>query len=115
MRGFTLVEGLIAMFFTFMIALFVAGMLTFFGIYNRDNFLRTCLVQAAGSAIEACRGGAPVPKNMNCTIGDRTVEVSVSMKAVCNVINDYCEEVTAIARAEGKEFSLSDVVCNFRR
>ena len=115
MRGFTLVEGLIAIFLTFMIALFIAGMLTSFSTYNRDNFLHTCLVQAAASAIEACRGGVNIDEPVDCTIGNRVVRVVVRIaEGNCNVQND-CVEVTARASAEGREFELSDVVCNFGR
>ncbi|MEJ5339480.1 MAG: hypothetical protein WHS43_07485 [Aquificaceae bacterium] len=108
MRGFTLVEGLVAVLITFIVAVGIAGLLTFFGIYNRQNILQTCLVQAASSAIEACRGGNAVG-NIQCN----RFNVSISVSGSCNPRINSCSTVTATASAEGRSFSLTDIVCRF--
>lgn len=107
MKGFTLVEGLVAVMLTFIVSVGIAGLLTFFGLYNRDNMLHTCLLQGASSAIEACRGRFSVG-NLQC--GNYNVSVSISG---CTPGVNRCNLVTATATAGGRSFTLRDVVCNF--
>lgn len=108
MRGFTLVEGLVAVLITFIVATGIAALLTFFGIYNRQNILQTCLVQAASSAIEACRGGSTLG-NIQCN----RYSIAVNVMGSCNPRINSCSPVTATASAEGRSFSLTDIVCRF--
>lgn len=107
MRGFTLVEGLVAVMLTFIVSIGVAGLLTFFGLYNRENILHTCLLQGASSGIEACRGRHAI-SNLQC--GNYSVSISVSG---CTPGANRCNNVTATASAGGRSFTLTDVVCNF--
>ncbi|MEM4675801.1 MAG: hypothetical protein QXM12_05865 [Nitrososphaerota archaeon] len=105
MKGFTLVEGLVAVLITFIIAVGIAGLLTFFGLYNRQNIDITCTVQAVSSAIEACRGGAP---RTNFACGGRNI--TVALNGNCNPPQGQCSQITASANG----FQLTDMVCNLQ-
>ncbi|WPM32988.1 hypothetical protein IAE16_04730 [Hydrogenobacter sp. T-2] len=107
MRGFSLVEGLVAVLITFIIAVGIAGLLTMFGVYNRSNVEITCVVQAVSSTIEACRGGV-VRTAYNC--GGRNINVNLSGN--CNPPQNTCSNITASANVSGISYSLTDVVCN---
>lgn len=109
MKGFSLVEGLIAVLMTFFIAVGIAGLLTYFGIYARRNVDLTCLINAASSAIEACRGGTTQTQFI---CGGRTITVGISCPT--NLGNNQCQTVTTTASDGNRSFSLSDVVCNLQ-
>lgn len=105
MKGFTLIEGLVAVFITFVVAVSIAGLLTYFGIYNRKNIDLSCNIMAVSSAIEACRGGV-VRTSFSC--GGRNITVSFSGN--CNPPQGQCSQVTASAG----NLTLTDVVCNLQ-
>lgn len=107
MRGFTLVEALVAVMVSFLIAVGIAGMITSFGLFTRDNVLYTCLLNAASSAIEACKGGQAISQ-VNC--GSYTV--SVGLSGNCMPAQGQCSQVSATATARNKSTSLTDMICN---
>ncbi|MCX7738182.1 MAG: hypothetical protein N2Z80_02035 [Hydrogenothermaceae bacterium] len=125
-NGFSLVEALIAISMAFFIVIGIAKMLTVFGIYSKGNVEMTCLVNAASSAIEACRGGTPIN---NYTCNNLNIQLSITTENCnpstnqCNQIQKICDpstiptnqcnKIIVTATYAGKSFSLEDRVCNF--
>lgn len=108
-KGFSLIEALIAIAITFFIATSIAGMLTMFGVHSKRGIDMTCLVNAAASAIEACRGGQTI-STYNCG----GLNITVSLSGSCTPAANQCNQVTATASYRGRQFSLTDFVCNFQ-
>lgn len=110
MRGFVLIEGLISVAITVLMALGVAGLLTYFMLYNRSNVEMTCLINAANSAVEACRGGFTL-SNFNC--GGRNITVNLTGNCT-GIGNNQCQTITAVASDGVRNLRLQDVVCNLQ-
>lgn len=108
-RGFSLIEALIAVAITFFIATSIAGMLTMFGVHSKRGIDLTCLVNAAASGIEACRGGQVI-STYNCG----GVNINLSLVGSCTPANNQCSQVTVTASGGGRQFSLTDFVCNYQ-
>lgn len=108
-RGFSLIEALVAVAITFFIATSIAGMLTMFGFHSKRGIDMTCLVNAAASGIEACRGGQTISA-YSCG----GLNISISINGSCTPAVNQCNQVTATASYGGRQFSLTDFVCNFR-
>lgn len=109
MRGFTLVEALIALIISFLIIIGIAGLLTSFGLFTKDRALYTCLLEAASSGIEACRAGVSI-NSINC--GGYTVNIR-SIAGSCNPARGQCSDVTVTASYAGHSSTLTDTVCNW--
>lgn len=107
-RGFTLVEALIALLISLFIITGIVGLLTSFGFFTRDKMLYTCLLEAASSGVEACRSGVVI-YSIDC--GGYTV--SVSINGNCNPEKGQCEDITVTATAAGHSSVLTDTVCNW--
>lgn len=104
LSGITLVEALIAIAITAIIAIGTAGLLTYFGIYTRKNIDMSCIVWAVSSTIEACRGGERRTKYY-CS----GAEIEVNLQGNCKPSSGTCSDIIA----SFKGFTLKDKVCNF--
>jgi Tfp pilus assembly protein PilV len=114
-KGFTLVEALIAILILSLIIIGVTNLITGSVGSTRDRIIMECLVNAANSAVEACRGGVNL-RNFQC--GGINVEVNLSTD--CSIINApaqtwdaNCEEITVITTYGDKQHRLTDLVCRF--
>lgn len=103
-KGFLLIEGLVAVYLTFLVALSIGGLLTYFGLYNKKNIDLTCEIMAVTSAIEACRGGI-LRTSFSCA-GKR---IAVEFEGHCNPSPGNCQPI----QARVGNFKLTDIVCNF--
>lgn len=108
-KGFSLIEALMAVSITFFIATTIAGMLTMFGVHSKKGIELTCLVNAAASGIEACRGGQTIS---TYTCGG--ININVSISGNCNPSQNQCNQITVTASYQNRKFSLTDYVCNFQ-
>lgn len=110
-KGFTLIEVLVS------IVILIIGVLALMTLQSRfatataDRAIRNALVDAAASALQHCESTLSSPP-ASYTYGGITVSVSVS--GSCSPSQDTCNNVTVTATAQGKSFSLTTKVCNFR-
>jgi len=102
--GFSLVEVLVAIGITTIIAICTAGLLTYFGIYTRKNIDMSCIVWSVSSTLEACKGGV-IRNEYDC--GGK--KVIVGLQGNCSPQQGTCSEVIA----SYQNFVLKDKVCNF--
>jgi len=113
-KGFTLIEALIAILITAILAVIIAGLLTSFAFKTSDRVILSCLVEGASSGISACKGGNII-NSINC--GGYTVQggnpVQIEINGNCPPAPGTCSEITATAEVKGLSFSLTDKVCNF--
>jgi prepilin-type N-terminal cleavage/methylation domain-containing protein len=107
-KGFTLIEALIAILITAILAVIIAGLLTSFAFKTSDRVILSCLVEGASSGISACKGGNSI-NSINC--GGYTVQIEINGN--CPPAPGTCSEITATAKVKGLSFSLTDKVCNF--
>lgn len=107
-KGFSLVEALVAIAIAFFIVTGIAGMLTMFAVHSKRSIDLTCLVNAAASGIEACRGGVVI-NNYNCN----GLNISLTITGNCNPTSNQCSQITVNATYGGRTFSLKESVCNF--
>jgi len=107
-KGFTLIEALIAILITAILAGIIAGFFTSFAFKTSDKITFSCLVEGASSGISACKGGNII-NSINC--GGNTVHIEINGN--CNPDPETCSEITATAKMKGLSFSLTDKVCNF--
>ncbi len=114
-KGFTLIEALLAILIFSLITIGIANLITSSISSTRDRTIMDCLVNAANSAIEACRGGLNLG-NFQC--GGINVQINVNID--CSTItaptsawSANCRDVTVIATYGNKEHRLTDLVCRF--
>lgn len=110
MKGFAIIEGLISVVITLIMALGVASLLAYFMMYNRSSVELTCLVNAANSAIEACRGGV-LQNQFSC--GGKNITVILTGNCT-GIGNNQCQTITATASDGVRRLRLQDVVCNLQ-
>lgn len=110
-KGFTLVEVLVSIVILIIGVLAVMTLQSRFATSTADRAIRNALVDAAASALQHCESTLSTPPT-TYTYGGITVSVSVSGN--CNPSEDTCNNVTVTATAQGKSFSLTTKVCNFR-
>lgn len=110
-KGFTLVEVMISIVILIIGVLGVMTLQSRFATATADRAVRNALIDAAASALQHCESTLSTPPS-NYTYGGITVSVSVS--GGCNPSEDTCNNVTVTATAQGKSFSLTTKVCNFR-
>ncbi|MCX8070310.1 MAG: hypothetical protein N2738_07380 [Thermodesulfovibrionales bacterium] len=115
MDGFSLIEGLIAVFFTMIIAISVAGMITNFALFTSKDNILTCLVQGASSGIEFKRAN-PSSTSMQIQCGTRTVNVSMTGNPPANAPQigsgqSACAEIVSTATIGSNQKTLKDWVC----
>jgi len=107
LKGFTLIEALIAILISAILTAIFAGGVTAFSSKNQDRLLMTCLIEGAQSAIHACRAGN-VMNSYQCG----KYNINITINGNCNPPSG-CNNVTVRAEAQGIYFELKDMVCNF--
>ncbi|MCS7149993.1 MAG: prepilin-type N-terminal cleavage/methylation domain-containing protein [Caldimicrobium sp.] len=109
MKGFTIIEVLVAILITAIAIVGYAMLLTSFGIFNRDKALLSCLTQGASSAMEVCRDRRNPLANFSC----RGFNINISVRGSCQPATNQCNSVTVTAQHGNKRYDLTDMVCNF--
>jgi len=109
-KGFTLIEALIAILIAAVLSAIVAGVITIFASKTSDRILMSCLIEGASSGINACKSGNFTNFQIEC--GGIKVDVEIT-QGVCNPPEGNCSDVRVTAKAKGWNFSLTDKVCNF--
>lgn len=107
-KGFTLIEALIAILITAILAGIITGFFTSFTFKTVDRITLSCLIEGASSGISACKGGRII-NFIDC--GGHRVQIEINGN--CNPPSGNCSEITATAKIKGLSFSLTDKVCNF--
>jgi len=107
LKGFTLIEALIAILISAILTAIIAGGITAFSSKNQDRLLKTCLIEGAQSALHACKAGN-VMNSYQC--GKYNINITISGN--CNPPSG-CNNVTVRAEAQGQSFEFYDTVCNF--
>lgn len=117
-KGFTLIEVLIAILVLSLIIVSVTHLITGSVVSTRNRIIMECLVNAANSAIEACRGGINI-NNYRCG-GEEGLEIQISINTDCSSITPpldtwdaNCREVRVIATYGSKNHVLTDFICKF--
>jgi len=110
LRGFTLIEAMIAITLLTFSLLGVVAMQVYFGSETTDKTLKNCLLDQATSALSYKRATGDNP-NTSFTCDNGTVSGSMSMSE--STVSAYCKSVTATATAKGKSLSLNTLICNF--
>lgn len=115
-KGFSLIEGLIAVFFTMVIAISVAGMITNFALLTSKDNILTCLIQGASSGIEFKRAN-PNSNSMQIQCGTYTVNVSMTGTPPLSAPpigsgQSACVEIVSTATIGTNSKTLRDWVCN---
>lgn len=111
-KGFSLIEALIAIVILAIITISLANLLTRSAFSTRDDFFNLCLLQSAASGLEEVRGNSSLIGNsLNFYCGNLTVIVNLRNS------NSYgnCTLVEAEAQLQGtdKRAILRDLVCNW--
>jgi len=111
-KGFSLIEVLVAIVILLIIAVSLARLLTISAFSTRDDFVNTCLLHGASSAIEEARGNPSlVGSNINFPCGNLTVTVKLAKKSTygnCTLI-----EAEATTNISSKKALLRDTICNW--
>jgi len=109
-KGFTLIEALIAILIAAILTAIIAGGITAFSSNNQDRLLKTCLIEGAQSAFYTCRAGID-PSSYDYKCGKYKINLRV-INGNCNPPSG-CNNVTVRAEAQGQYFEFNDTVCNF--
>ncbi len=107
-KGFTLIEALIAILITAILAGIISGVITSFAFKTSDRIIRSCLIEAASSGIAACKGGITIDY-VEC--GGNKVQIEI--EGECNPASGTCSEIKVTSKVKRLSFSLTDKVCNF--
>lgn len=114
-QGFTLIEALISILILALIITGITNLITFSVRSTRERTIMECLVNAANSAIEACRSGTNL-RSFEC--GGINIQLTInkncsSITSPSNVWSANCEEVTVNAKYNNYQHKLTDLVCKF--
>jgi len=107
-KGFTLIEALIAILIAGILAGIILGVITSFAFKTSDRITLSCLIEGASSGISACKSGNSTDY-VECG-GNR---VQIEINGNCNPAPGTCSEITATSQVNKLSFSLTDKVCNF--
>ena len=111
MKGFTLIEAMIAITILTFSLLGVIAMQSYFGTQTSDRGLKNCLLDCALNAITQYKANSlPITSPVTCDIYSVTVSLDHSTYPSAN----SCNDVTATASKSGKTFSIKTKVCNFQ-
>lgn len=110
-KGFTLVEVLVSILILIIGVLAVMTLQSRFATATADRAVRNALIDAAASAIQHCESTLSTPPTSYTYSG---ITVNVSISGSCSPSEETCNDVTVTATAQGKIFSLTTKVCNFR-
>lgn len=117
-KGFTLIEALIAILIATLVILGITGLITNSITLTRKKILMECLISAANSAIEACRGGVNINSYQCGGPGGMLVRVSVDtdcseITPPANFWEASCRRVTVTATYGSEHHKLTDLICKF--
>jgi len=115
LKGFTLIEALISILLFSIVIVGISYLITNSATYTRDRIITECLVNAANSAIEACRGGRNID-NFNCGGLNVDIDINIDCSSITIPSNTWdanCEDVTVTARYGDNIHTLRDMVCKF--
>ncbi|MEM1973819.1 MAG: hypothetical protein QXN68_03415 [Thermoplasmata archaeon] len=115
--GFSLIEAMISVMLVAILIMGVMAMITAFPSSTNNDFIRTCLLQAASSGIEAKRANHTLT-SLSVHCGGITVNVTISGNPPSSAPppgsgSSACATVTATASYSGRSMTLRDLVCNF--
>lgn len=111
MKGFTLIEAMIAVTILTISLLGVVAMQVYFGTQTTDQSLKNCLVDSSMNALSQYKGNSlPITSSVTCDI--YTITVSLDQSTFPS--SDNCSDVTATSSSMGKSFSIKTKVCNFQ-
>jgi len=82
---------------------------------TRKRIIYECLVNAANSAIEACRGGKNI-SSFNCGGLNIDININIDCSSITvpgNTWDVNCEDITVTARYGNTTHTLRDMVCKF--
>lgn len=116
-EGFSLIEAMISVLLVAILIMGVMAMITSFPASTNNDFIRTCLLQAASSGIEAKRANHTLT-SLNVPCGAITVNVTISGNPPSSPPApgsgvSACVTVTATASYSGRSMTMRDLVCNF--
>lgn len=113
-KGFSLIEALIAIVILAIITLGLANLLTRSAFFTRDDFFNLCLLQGASSGIEEARGNPSlIGSSLNFTCGN--LNVTVILKNIGSYGNCTFVEAEAQIQSTNKKAILRDLICNWSR
>lgn len=115
-KGISLVESLVSVMLTFIIAVFIAGMITNFALFTRTDKTLLCLIQAASSGIDAKKANPNINSLVvNCSGLAINVTVTGSLPAYRppGTGESVCSTIRSSASYGGKSIELADMLCNF--
>lgn len=116
-NGFSLVEAIISVLLVALLAMGIAGMVSTFARTTQEDFINTCLVQAASSGIEAKRAN-PTITSIDVVCGSYTVNVTMTGTPPASAPppgsgSSACATVVATATIGSRSMVLKDLVCKF--
>ncbi|RKX62362.1 MAG: hypothetical protein DRP34_04290 [Thermodesulfobacteriota bacterium] len=114
-KSFTLIEALIAILLVSLIVISISSLITGSVFLTRKRIIYECLVNAANSAIEACRGGKNI-SSFNCGGLNIDININIDCSSITvpgNTWDVNCEDITVTARYGNTTHTLRDMVCKF--
>ena len=115
LKGFTLIEALIAILLVSIVIVSISSLITESVFSTKKRIIYECLVNAANSAIEACRGGKNI-SSFNCGGLNISININTDCSSITIPSNTWdanCEDVTVTARYGNTTHTLRDMVCKF--
>jgi len=114
-KGFTLVEALIAILILSLIIIGVTNLITGSVSSTRDRIIMECLVNAANSAIEACRAGIDLNRYQcgDLNINLEKNETCANITPPSSFWDANCKEVRVTATYGNYQHRLTDLICRF--
>lgn len=113
-KGFTLIEALIGVLILGLIVISITRLITGSVVSTRERIIMECLVNAANSAIEACRGGVSL-SDFQCGAFNIILNIhgNCDIQPPSNIWDSNCEEILVTAIYENKEHKIRDYICKF--
>jgi len=108
LKGFTLMEALIAIGIMSIALLGIIASQVYFGSQTSDQSLKDCLVGAASTYLSQTAAGVTVDTTFTCEGG-----FSGTVSATSSASSTRCNVVTVTATASGKSVTLSSKLCSF--
>lgn len=109
-KGFSLIEALIAIAILAIITIILANLLTRSAFSTRDDFFNLCLLQGAASGIEEARGNPSlIGTSLNFDCGN--LDVRVTLRNINTYGNCTFVEAEAQLQTTNKKAILRDLIC----
>lgn len=111
MKGFTLIEAMLAITILTISLLGVVAMQAYLGSQTTDKAVLNCLLDTASNTLAQYRANAgTISSPVSCDEGRISVTVS---NPGSYPAQSTCQDVTITTSASGKTFNLPSKVCNF--